>query len=58
MISVVQIAKRFVAEEAGPTATEYEAMIALLVVALISTLTVLRDGWVALYTTLGSAIGV
>lgn len=58
MNAVAQKARSFLVEEAGPTATEYAAMLALLIVALISTLATLRDGWISLYTTIGAAVGV
>ena len=59
MMSVlVNRAISFLVEDEGPTATEYVAMLALLVMGLITTLGLLRDGWIALYTVIGSSVGI
>jgi len=46
----------FLRSEEGPTATEYAALLALFVMALLSMMQPLQDGWVALYTAIGNAV--
>lgn len=57
MTVLIDRVKSFLVEDAGPTATEYATMLALLVVALIGTLQLLKDGWVTLYTAIGASVG-
>ena len=48
--------KRFLKSEDGPTATEYAVMLALVIVALIATITAFKDKVAAVFTTVGNAI--
>ncbi len=43
--------------EEGPTATEYATMLALLTLALVTAFGPLRDGWIAVYSAIGNAVG-
>lgn len=50
-------AKRFLRSEDGPTATEYAVMLALVIVALVATITAFKDKVQGLFTTIGTAVG-
>lgn len=50
-------AKNFIKSEDGPTATEYAVMLALVIVALIATITAFKDKVAGVFTTVGTAIG-
>ncbi len=49
-------AKRFLKSEDGPTATEYAVMLALVIVALIATITTFKDKVAGVFTDVGDAI--
>ena len=50
-------AREFFKSEDGPTATEYAVMLALVIVALVATITAFKDKVQGLFTTIGAAVG-
>jgi len=46
----------FIQSEDGPTATEYAAMLALFVAALIVMMGPLQEGWESIYMRIGSEV--
>ena len=46
----------FLRSEEGPTATEYAAMLALFVVALLIMMGPLQDGWESVYMRIGTEV--
>ena len=47
----------FIKSEDGPTTTEYAVMLTLVIVALIASITALKDKVLGIFTTTGAAIG-
>lgn len=56
MNSILCRAKSFLKSEDGPTATEYAVMLALVIVALIATITAFKDKVAGVFTKVGGAI--
>ena len=56
MNAVLQRVIQFLRSEEGPTATEYAAMLSLLILALLVILGPLQEGWVRVYTAVGGAV--
>ena len=56
MIRLRQWIRKLWDRESGATATEYAAMLSLLVLALLVILGPLQEGWVRVYTAIGGAV--
>lgn len=57
MYTLYHKAKLLLRSEDGPTATEYAVMLSLIVLALVTMMGPLQEGWERLYTTIGTEVG-
>ena len=57
MSNFVNVAKRFLKSEDGPTATEYAVMLSLIIVACIATVTLLGERVDTMFGSVATALG-